>query len=164
VAEVFVLMGVCGCGKTTVGRGLSAATDGPFIEGDEYHSPANVQKMESGTPLTDEDRAEWLRRLRDHLVGEFDRSGPPAWVTCSALKQVYRDVLLEAGPVQFIYLKGSEAVLRGRMAARQDHYMPASLLESQWAILEEPAEAIVVDIADGSEAVVATVLKQMGRS
>ena len=146
-----MVMGVCGCGKTTVGRGLSAATGGPFIEGDDFHVEANVEKMRSGGALTDDDRAEWLRALRDRIADEIDRPGPPAFVTCSALKQSYRDILSEAGPVSFIYLRGDEAELPARMEAREDHYMPASLLESQLATLEEPTDAIVVDIAAGSE-------------
>ncbi|MDX1565582.1 MAG: gluconokinase, partial [Phycisphaeraceae bacterium] len=155
MADVFVVMGVCGCGKTTVGRALAEATGGVFVEGDGFHPPVNVEKMRRGIPLGDADRAEWLAAMRERIAEEQNRAGPPAFVACSALKQSYRDVLAEAGPVFWLYLRGDERELRRRMQARKNHYMPASLLESQLAILEEPDEAIVVDIAEGSEAIVA---------
>ena len=160
MADVFVVMGVCGCGKTTVGRALAEATGGVFVEGDGFHPPVNVEKMRRGIPLGDADRAEWLAAMRERIAEEQNRAGPPAFVACSALKQSYRDVLAEAGPVFWLYLRGDERELRRRMQARKNHYMPASLLESQLAILEEPDEAIVVDIAEGSEAIVARMLKE----
>lgn len=145
---IVVVMGVSGSGKTVVGRALAAALGWPFLEGDDYHPPANVAKMAAGTPLTDEDRWPWLDRLAAAMAAILGRGGH-AVLACSALKQSYRDRLARAaeapGDVRFVHLKGDYATIAARLAARQHRYMPASLLASQFATLEEPADAIVVD-------------------
>ncbi len=152
--KVIVLMGVCGCGKTTVGERLAALTEGVFVEGDAYHSEANVEKMRSGTPLTDADRQGWLETLAEviHEHAEGDRH---CFVGCSALKEAYREVLRTGDPdLQVVYLHGSRALLQARMEARQGHYMPPGLLDSQLEILEEPREALRVSIDQDPDAIV----------
>jgi len=143
---IVLLMGVCGCGKTTVGRALADALDWPFVDADTLHPQQNVAKMASGVPLTDEDRWPWF----DRIVAEMQRyaaSGGHAVIACSALKQAYRDRLASGGSVRFVYLKGDAAIIEPRLAGRTGHFMPPALLASQFATLEEPTDAIVIDIA-----------------
>jgi len=142
---VVVLMGVCGCGKTTVGRMLAGELGWPFLDADDFHPEANVAKMRAGTALTDDDRWPWLDRLAAEMAAINGR-GAHAVLACSALKQAYRDRLARAGDVRFVYMKGDRATIAPRLAARPGHYMPASLLDSQLATLEEPVGATVVDI------------------
>jgi gluconokinase len=131
-----VVMGVSGSGKSTVAAELVARTGWEFAEGDSFHSKANVEKMASGHPLTDEDRWPWLRTLAD-WIGEHERAGRSVVVTCSALKRAYRDLLCDGHPsVHFAYIDVPKEVLAERLARRTGHYMPASLLESQLATLE----------------------------
>jgi gluconokinase len=140
---VLVIMGVSGSGKTTIAQALARRLNFEFIEGDEFHSRANREKMHSGIPLTDDDRKPWLAALRSRIVAMLARKGN-AVLTCSALRQSYRDALAMPG-VRFIYLKVSEAVVRERLARRRGHFFNPALLESQLATLEEPRDAIVVD-------------------
>jgi gluconokinase len=142
---IVVVMGVCGCGKSTVGAALAAAMGWPFFDADEFHPPANVAKMAAGIPLTDEDRAPWLDRLAAEMGG-IERAGGSAVLACSALKAAYRERLAVAGDVRFVHLKGDRATIAARVAARTDHYMPAALVDSQFAALEPPADAIDVDV------------------
>ena len=144
---IVVLMGVCGSGKNTVGEALAAALGWPFHDADGFHPPANVAKMAAGTPLTDDDRWPWLDRIAAEMR-RVDDAGRHAVLACSALKDAYRERIARAGDVRFVYLRGDYATIAGRLAARQHAYMPASLLESQFAALEEPAGALVVDIRD----------------
>ena len=140
---IVVVMGVSGSGKTTIGERLAGLLGCEFIEGDDFHPPANVAKMAAGTPLEDADRWPWLERLNEEL-----RKRKSAVLACSALKQVYRDILLEQIPESaVIHLQGSFELIQSRLKARQHRYMPASLLESQFAALEPPRQAIEVDIA-----------------
>ena len=139
---LWVVMGVSGCGKSEVGRRLAAALGVPFLEGDAYHPAANVAKMAAGIPLTDTDRAGWLRTLRDEIAAAHAR-GEGLVLACSALKRRYRDVLREADPgLHFAHLDGARSLIAQRMLARTAHFMPASLLDSQLADLEplEPDE------------------------
>ena len=143
-------MGVCGCGKTTTGKVLAAALDWPFYDGDDFHPPANVAKMASGQPLNDDDRWPWLDRIADEMREVLAR-GDHGVFACSALRQRYRERLQRAGDVRVIYLHGDEATIAPRLAARRHRYMPASLLPSQLATLEEPSDALVVDIREPVE-------------
>jgi gluconokinase len=142
---IVVLMGVTGSGKTTVGRALAQSLGWAFYDADDFHPPANVAKMASGVPLTDNDRWPWLDRIAD-LLGRVQANGSHPVLACSALKQAYRDRIARAGDVHFVYLKGDLATIEARLAARRHKYMPSSLLPSQFATLEEPANALVVDI------------------
>lgn len=142
-----VVMGVSGCGKSTVGALLAERLGWPFEDGDSFHPPANVEKMRSGTPLTDEDRWPWLGAIAARIASARD-GGQGVVVACSALKRSYRDAL-RAGhaDIRFLHLTGEPALIMARQAARQGHYMPASLVASQFATLEPPdTEADVIDL------------------
>ncbi len=140
---VLVIMGVSGSGKTTIGQALSRRLNFEFIEGDEFHSRANREKMHAGLPLTDTDRKPWLEALRSRITVMLARKGN-AVLTCSALRESHREVLTMPG-VKFIYLKVSPAIARQRVARRRGASFNAALLESQFKALEEPQDAIVVD-------------------
>ena len=142
---ILVLMGVSGCGKTTVGEALAHALGWPFFDADDFHPEGNVAKMASGQALTDADRWPWLDRIADEMRRVLARGGH-AVLACSALKQAYRSRLQRAGDVRIVFLEGDQATIAARLADRQHKYMPASLLASQFAALEEPADALVVDI------------------
>jgi gluconokinase len=144
---IAVLMGVSGSGKTSVGRRLAEALGWQFVEGDDLHPPENVAKMAAGTPLEDSDRWPWLDRLADEIA-RIAAEGENAVVACSALKQAYRDRLAAKAPpgaVRFVHLAGTYDEIAAKLATRKHRYMPASLLASQFATLEPPADAIVVD-------------------
>ena len=148
--EAIVVMGVSGCGKTTVAKLLAETLGWEFAEGDEFHSPANVEKMRRGEALTDEDRWPWLRSVAAHLQGR-QQAGHSVIVTCSALRRAYRDLLRDIDyPVRFAHIEPSPEILRERLALRKGHYMPASLLQSQLETLEplRPDEPGVVVRAD----------------
>ena len=145
-----VVMGVCGCGKSTIGQGIATALHVPFLEGDALHPPENVAKMAAGIPLGDADRWPWLDRLGGAL-GRVAREQNGAVGACSALKRFHRDRLRTAAavPLRFVCLVGSRELIAGRMAARTDHFMPLDLLDSQLAILEPPAsdeDALLLDL------------------
>ncbi|MFT4109688.1 gluconokinase [Propionicimonas sp.] len=156
-----VVMGVAGCGKSTVARALQDVLGWPFAEGDEFHPLANIVKMSEGTPLTDHDRWPWLDTIVDWTAKQ-DRAGLDTIVTCSALRRVYRDRLRTApGRTVFLHLTGSEELLAQRMAARANHFMPASLLPSQFATLEPlggDEAGAAVDIDAPVDAIVAAAL------
>jgi gluconokinase len=148
---VVVLTGVSGSGKSTVGAALADSLGWDFIDGDDFHSPANVAKMTRGIPLDDADRASWLAVLHD-LIADRVAAREPAVLACSALKRRYREQLSEAvpaGAVRFAHLDVDRATLQQRLRRRRNHYMPPSLVDSQLATLEPPTptEAIVVDAA-----------------
>jgi gluconokinase len=158
---VIVIMGAAGSGKTTVGRALAERLEMPFQEGDALHPLANVAKMAGGTPLTDDDRTPWLAAVAA-WIDERRRAGTGGVISCSALKHAYRRVLLGDRPdMRLVYLRGDEPLLAARLAARTDHFMPASLLVSQLATLEEPTAAeqpIIVSAALPVERIVDTVV------
>lgn len=141
-----VVMGVSGCGKSSVGEALGRLLDVPYFDGDDLHPAENVAKMAAGVPLTDADRWPWLDRVAAVLAGQA-----PVIVGCSALKRAYRDRIRAGagGPVRFVHLAGSRPVIEARMAARTGHFMPAALLDSQFAALEPPGpdEAVTLDVA-----------------
>lgn len=156
-----VIMGVSGCGKSSVGEGMAARLGVPYRDGDDLHPAENVAKMAAGVPLTDDDRWPWLDRVASVLAGEA-----PVIVGCSALKRVYRD-WIRAGvgaEVRFVYLAGSRELIAGRMGARTGHYMPLSLLDSQFAALEVPGEdeAVTVSIDQPVQEIVDQALRQLG--
>ena len=160
---MIVLMGVSGSGKTTVGVPLAQALGGEFAEGDDYHPPANVAKMRQGIPLDDADRRPWLETL-SREIGNWLDAGRTVVLACSALKRSYREILRGGRPeVRFVHLKGDASLIRGRLAGRRGHYMPASLLDSQIAALEEPTDAIVVTIDRPPAEIVARILAALGR-
>jgi carbohydrate kinase (thermoresistant glucokinase family) len=150
---VVVLMGVSGSGKSTVGKLLAGLIGAEFAEGDRWHPPANVAKMSSGVALDDADRRPWLQALA-RQIDDWIAAGRKTVLSCSALKQSYRDVLIDARPgVSLVYLKGEQALIAERLAQRRGHYMPSSLLASQFAALEEPVGVATVDIAPPPEVV-----------
>lgn len=152
--DIVVVMGVSGSGKTTVAQGISTAMGWEFAEGDDFHPEANLAKMRAGTPLTDEDRWPWLERIGDWISGR-EGAHESAVVTCSALRRAYRDVLRRDRPhVRFLHVTAPAEVVQDRMEQRQGHYMPASLLPSQLALLEPlaPDEPGVVVSNEGSAA------------
>ena len=158
----YVVMGVSGSGKTTIGPRLARALGVEYVEGDDLHPPGNVEKMRAGIPLTDADREPWLRRIAARLR-EAKAQDEGLVVASSALKKEYRDLLRSAGDpdVQFVYLKGSKSVIAERVAMRHDHFMPAGLLESQFTALEEPGpdeHAWVADVCNSLDSVVANLI------
>ena len=160
---VLVLMGVSGSGKTTVGKLLAAQLGWEYVEADDFHPAANVEKMRAGVPLTDDDRRPWLDALR-LKVDLLCESGTDAVLACSALKHAYQDYLErdEPGCVRYVYLHGTEAQIRDRLAARKGHFMNPALLHSQFAALEPPEDALRVEIGASSEAVVAEIRRGLG--
>lgn len=157
---IILIMGVSGCGKTTVGKLLAQQIGRPFYDGDDFHSAANVAKMAAGTPLTDADRHDWLATLATDF-GQWEQAGG-AVVACSALKENYRQTL-QAGaslPIEWVLLDGDPAVLRARLTDRQGHYMKAALLDSQLATLERPTYGLHLNIEDSPEQLVAQIVAQ----
>ena len=140
MTSVYVVMGVSGSGKTTVGQALARALDCPFYDADDFHPPENVAKMAGGVPLTDADRAPWLARLHKLLADHVQRK-QTAVLACSALKEAYRERLRRGlSGVRFIYLQGDFDLIRERMQARENHYMKAEMLQSQFDALEPPPQ------------------------
>jgi gluconokinase len=154
-------MGVAGSGKSTIGAALARALGVEFVEGDDYHPAENVKRMAAGVPLTDEDRAGWLRALASRLR-EAEDAGTGLVMTCSALKRSYRDVLRAgAADLQFVFLRGPRVLIAERLGKRRGHFMPVSLLDSQFAALEEPSPdegAWVCDITERPEDLVAALM------
>jgi len=160
-----VVMGVSGAGKSTVGRLIAAQLDCPFRDADSFHPKANIEKMASGHPLTDDDRWPWLEAIAAYIA-EHRAAGTRCVVTCSALKRAYRDIVTghQSADVRLVYLEGDFDLIAARLAARQGHFMPPALLQSQFDALEEPAadeRAITVSIDATPEEIAANVLKQL---
>ena len=160
---ITVLMGVAGSGKTTVGRLLAAELGWTFLDGDDFHSPASVARMAAGLPLTDAERLPWLARLRE-LIERYIEEGRDAVLACSALKERYRQILLEGLPdVKLVYLRGERELLASRLSQRQGHFFPVHLLESQLRDLEEPVSAVTVDVTGSPAQIVAAIRAALSR-
>jgi gluconokinase len=160
---IAILMGVTASGKTTIARDMQKLTGWEYAEGDDYHSEANRRKMEAGIPLNDGDRAPWLASLHQVLRGWFEK-GQNGILTCSALKQAYRDVLVGGLPAdawRFVLLQVPKEELARRLAHRHGHYMNPALLDSQLATLEEPRDAIRIDATGPEEAIARRTLENL---
>jgi carbohydrate kinase (thermoresistant glucokinase family) len=162
-----ILMGVSGSGKSTIAIPLAKRLGWMFKDGDDFHSPGNIEKMRAGHPLTDDDRWPWLHAIAAEIARDRAR-GASVVIACSALKRAYRDVLVAGhDDVRIVYLKGDRALIGGRLAKRKGHFMPAGLLDSQFGTLEEPGREehpIVVDISLPVEKTIDDIVTQLGRS
>lgn len=161
-ARLFIVMGVAGCGKSTIGDGVAEKFDGLFLEGDAYHPQSNIDKMSKGEALNDEDRWPWL----EIVATQMSENEGLVFTGCSALKKSYREFITQkAGePVLFIYLDGSKELISKRMAQRTGHFMPTSLLESQFATLEIPTSdelKILIDISGSQEEIIDSIYKSL---
>lgn len=160
---IVVVMGVSGAGKSTIGAALAAELGWRFLDADEFHPPQNVAKMAAGMPLADADRWPWLDLLNGKLRA-IEKAGESAVLACSALKTSYRERLAAGiGRCEIVYLRGGIELIRERLARRSHRYMPASLLESQFATLEPPTHAIAVDIGGEPSAAVASIIARLPR-
>ena len=157
---IIVLMGVTGSGKTAVGQNLAASLGWQYFDADEFHSAANIEKMKSGVPLNDADRKPWLESLQ-RVIRDSLKNAEPAVLACSALKKSYRDMLLIDERVRFVYLKGDYDLIKERLRARSDHYMNPSLLDSQFETLEEPNDALQIDIGSSPDAIVEIIRQRL---
>ena len=159
---IAVLMGVSGAGKTAVGKALAQMLGWRFVEGDEFHPPASIEKMKSGQPLDDEDRRPWLHALREHIDAACE-SGEDLVVACSALKHDYRAYLKDDEPdrVRFVWLEGDEEMIRERLRKRTGHFMPAGLLQSQLEALEPPRSAVRIDVAPPVDQIAAEIRRKL---
>ncbi len=165
LATVLIVMGVSGSGKSSVGKAIAEARRGIFIDGDDLHPQANIDKMSQGIPLTDEDRQGWLNTIAQQAMNMVER-GAMGLLTCSALKRQYRNQLRSRiSSLRFLYLKASYDKVLQQLQARKGHFMPVSLLKSQFDLLEEPDEGeedvITVEVQDSLEATIATALKKL---
>jgi len=154
---IYIVMGVSGCGKSTIGKLLATRLKLPFFDGDDFHPQANVQKMANGLPLNDKDRKCWLQKLNKIAVEHMSNG---AVIACSALKESYRSQLKQNLEKQmvFVYLKGTFKEIHARLKERQDHYMPIELLKSQFETLETPADAIHVSIHHSPNKIISRIL------
>lgn len=165
--EHLVVMGVAGCGKSTVAAELAGRLGAVLVEGDDLHPPSNVARMSAGVPLTDAERLPWLTAIRDR-IGDVDAAGQDAVVACSALARAYRDVLRGApGRVRFVHLTGPAELVAVRLAARAGHFMPPALLPSQLAVLEplgSDEDGVTVEVTGTPAEVAAEALRRLGRT
>lgn len=161
-SNIFILMGVAAVGKTTLGKALADATGGRFFDGDDFHSTSNREKMAAGIALTDVDRKDWLEAIAQ-LISTHANESQPTFIACSALKQSYRDILRAAHPsLAFLFLTTDPETLRQRLTTRHEsgeHFMPPSLLDSQLATLEPPADALELDSSKSISELVSLVWK-----
>lgn len=159
--RVVILMGVSGSGKTTVGRLLAERIGWSFHDADDHHPPSNVEKMRSGQPLTDADRKPWIARLSGMIAGWLERD-EPAVLACSALGESTRRALAIDDRVRFVHLVGTKELLRSRLEARTDHFMPPGLLDSQLAALERPDDVLEIDVGRGPTDITAQIAAALG--
>lgn len=156
-----IVMGVSGCGKSSVGKALAQSLGWDFYDADDFHPPQNVAKMAGGIPLDDSDRAPWLALLNE-LISSSLKEDKPGMLACSALKERYRQQLMDGNDgVQIVYLKGSYDLIWSRMEKRTDHYMKPHMLKSQFDALEEPTNALTIDTSVSVDDIVKEILKRM---
>jgi len=153
-------MGPAGSGKTTVGQLLAAQLKWEFADGDNFHSPANIEKMAHGVPLGDEERIRWLHSIREAML-QWEAQDRNVVLACSALKRSYRELLQINSNVKLVYLKGSYELLRERLRSRKGHYAGEQILAGQFADLQEPADAITIDAAQSPEQIVAEIRRRL---
>ena len=158
---VVILMGVTGSGKTTVGKLLASDLGWGYFDADDFHPPANVEKMKIGVPLNDADRTPWLETLRNLIRSCLDQT-ENAVLACSALKESYRGFLLIDESVKLIYLKGDYGLIQERLNKRRGHYMNPKLLDSQFDTLEEPGEDVGIDVSSSPEEIVKIIKRRLG--
>lgn len=158
---IVIVMGTTGSGKTTIGTLLAKRLGCEFVDADDFHPPANVEKMKHGIPLTDADREPWLKALHDKIV-EWTAEKRNVVLACSALRRSYRDELRASPDVKFVYLKGSYELFSQRVLARKGHFAKQDLLASQFATLEEPTDAITMDATKSPEQIVSEVRRRLG--
>jgi 6-phosphogluconate dehydrogenase len=156
---IYILMGVSGSGKTTIGEKLARALALPFYDADNFHPRSNIQKMSSGIPLTDQDRLPWLEELAKNI--RLWHSGVGAVLACSALKEEYRKILQNGLPVTWVYLFGQRETIRQRLEGRRGHYMSTVLLDSQLETLETPAYGIHADVGSGADEIVQEIIAKI---
>lgn len=157
--KFLVIMGVSGSGKTVIGRTLAQKLGWDFYDADDYHPPENVAKMANGIPLNDSDRAPWLAALHDLITSSLKQNRPGV-LACSALKERYRRQLLDGNQnAQLVYLKGSYDLIWSRISARKDHFMKPEMLKSQFDTLEEPTNALTIDISNSADKIVQEILE-----
>jgi carbohydrate kinase (thermoresistant glucokinase family) len=157
-------MGVSGSGKTTIGKKLAAEIKFPFFDGDDFHSKANKEKMKAGHPLTDDDRAEWLKSINEFAKDQMQKNG--AVIACSALKEKYRNILSTGitAPLFWIFLQGSFDQIKKRMEERKGHFMQPQMLSSQFNTLEIPENAITTDISKSPDEIVEEIISAIKKN
>ena len=156
--KIIIIMGVAGCGKSTIGAMLAHELGWDFYDADDFHSESNRIKMAQNIPLTDEDRADWLDSLRS-LIGQNIQNEKSIVLACSALKKSYRDILMINDQVEFIYLRGTYEQIEARLLQRSGHFMSAKMLASQFDILEEPQDALTIDITHTPQEIISIIRK-----
>ncbi|HSI07224.1 MAG: gluconokinase [Rariglobus sp.] len=160
--RVLLIMGVAGSGKSTVGHTLAESLGWRFIDADDLHPPSNIAKLSAGTPLTDADRAPWLAALRAHIDAQLAANAPSV-LACSALKESYRtQLIIDPDHVKLVYLQGTREQLAARLNARSGHFAPPALLDSQLATLEEPRDALTLNIAASPAELAADIRRHYG--
>lgn len=161
MAQAIIVMGVSGSGKTTIGRMLARELDWDFFDGDDFHPPKKREKMSKGIPLTDEDRVEWLNHLRE-LIQNHLTEGSSLVLACSALKERYREKLAANDKVRFVFLRGTYDQVEPRLKRRKGHYMPVQLLQSQFEALEEPRDAVTVEVTHTPAEIIRLIRRGIG--